>query len=170
MNTFSFSPRSGLMRLVAVFLCAALVLSGVPAVFAEESFTLGDADCDGEVTAADARSALRASIGLLDLSGVFEAVDVVKDDRITPADALQIYKLAVEIDTLDGPRAPEDEAGSGASYLLSNRIDGSTVFVTVSVSPADCAESGMFRLLFDRDLFSIDDWERAGNNVFTAYN
>ncbi len=55
----------------------------------------GDVDGDGEVTVADALSALRASVGLAELGEeAFAAADVDADGAITVSDALRILRAA----------------------------------------------------------------------------
>ncbi len=68
----------------------------------EPAFTLGDVDGDGEVTAADARDALRASVKLENYasgSREFLAADVDKDNALTSADARLILRRSVGIRT-----------------------------------------------------------------------
>ncbi|MBR3597279.1 MAG: leucine-rich repeat protein [Clostridia bacterium] len=64
-------------------------------------YTLGDIDNDNETSSADARIALRASVGLEELS--FEekkAADVDKDFIITSADARTILRVSVGLEEL----------------------------------------------------------------------
>lgn len=70
---------------------------------------LGDIDEDGKVTSADARLALRAAVGLEDISsgsGAFTAADADKDGKITSADARLILRAAVGLEQLPG-EAPD---------------------------------------------------------------
>ncbi len=58
----------------------------------------GDVDCDGKISATDARDVLRASVGLEDFSkneAVYTAADVEKDGKITASDAREILRAAV---------------------------------------------------------------------------
>ncbi len=58
----------------------------------------GDVNCDGEVTAEDARLALRAAVGLEDFpenSPAFRAADLDGSGDITAEDARAILRLAV---------------------------------------------------------------------------
>ena len=58
----------------------------------------GDADCDGKVTVADARAALRCAIGLGGLSYEgFYAADTDGDKEITAADARNLLRAAIGI-------------------------------------------------------------------------
>ena len=61
----------------------------------------GDVDGDSYVTAADARMALRAAVGLTTLSGEwFTSADTDKDGDITSADARRILRAAVGLEEL----------------------------------------------------------------------
>ena len=65
---------------------------------------LGDIDLDDDITAADARLALRAAVGLEDYavgSIQFRHADVDTDGEITAADARLILRVVVEIDKPD---------------------------------------------------------------------
>ena len=58
----------------------------------------GDVDGDGEVTVADALTALRASVGLAELGEeAYAAADVDADGAITVSDALRILRAAAGI-------------------------------------------------------------------------
>lgn len=66
-------------------------------------YTLGDVSGDGEVTAEDARLALRAAVGLETFaagSTQFLAADATKDGAITAEDARLILRAAVGLETL----------------------------------------------------------------------
>ncbi len=70
---------------------------------ADFPFILGDIDKDGSVTSADARLALRASVGLekyTDGSEAFTAADVDHDGEITSADARLILRASVGLQKL----------------------------------------------------------------------
>ena len=65
-------------------------------------YELGDVDGDGDITAADARSALRASVKLesyAEGSREFLAADVDKDNALTSGDARLILRRSVGIKT-----------------------------------------------------------------------
>lgn len=82
---------------------AALYVNGA------ESFISGDVDSDGQISSADARLALRASVGLEHLSfksGV--AADVNADNTISSDDARTILRVSVGLDTLKNPELPDD--------------------------------------------------------------
>ena len=60
----------------------------------------GDSNCDGKVTAADARIALRCAAGLDTVDELFKyAVDVNEDGRITASDARLILRVVAQFDT-----------------------------------------------------------------------
>ena len=63
------------------------------------AFTLGDIDNDGQITSADARSALRAAVGLDTLTETQQkAADVNKDGAVTSTDARSILRCAVGLE------------------------------------------------------------------------
>ena len=95
----------------------------------------GDADCDGKVTAADARLALRASVDLETLSEyAAKAADTDSDGKITAADARVILRLAVGLpkEGEDRPRKPkyftpaltEKDVPEGAKIIYLTFDDG----------------------------------------------
>lgn len=60
----------------------------------------GDSNCDGRLTAADARFALRCAAGMDPVDELFKyAVDVNEDGRITAADARLILRVVAQLDT-----------------------------------------------------------------------
>lgn len=65
------------------------------------TYTLGDVNGDNSVTAADARLALRASVGLENLEGAaLKAADADKNNEITAADARLILRASVGLEEL----------------------------------------------------------------------
>ncbi len=68
----------------------------------EPDFTLGDVNGDGEITASDARSALRASAGMAELDETqFKAADANGDGEITASDARTILRVSAGLATFD---------------------------------------------------------------------
>ena len=68
-----------------------------------DAFLLGDVDFDGNITAADARLALRASVGLENFNAKqTKAADADKDGKITAADARLILRCSVGLEDLNG--------------------------------------------------------------------
>ncbi len=64
-------------------------------------FSKGDINADGKVTAGDARTVLRASVGLSTLAGAtFFAGDADRDGRISAADARLILRASVGLENL----------------------------------------------------------------------
>lgn len=89
--------RSILSISLAIILCfSSLFVSAVSAL------TMGDVDGDGEVKAADARLALRASVGLENLSeDQKKAADVDYDGQIKAADARIILRASVGLEEIE---------------------------------------------------------------------
>ncbi len=70
-------------------------------VIAKLEFTSGDVNCDGRITAADARLVLRISAKLdksEDYNLPLEAFDVTGDSKITAADARRILRIAAKLE------------------------------------------------------------------------
>ena len=92
------SLKTLLITLVAL-VCASLF------IFTAFANSLGDVDGEGGVTAADARLALRAAVGLENYapgSAEFKAADADHDNKITSADARLILRAAVGLEDLSG--------------------------------------------------------------------
>ena len=87
-----------------IFLIAlAALLAFTLGAFAAEAFSRGDVSGDGNVTAEDARFALRAAVGLEHYaagSKQFNAADADGDTGITASDARLILRAAVGLETL----------------------------------------------------------------------
>lgn len=72
---------------------------------AEITVLLGDADTDGEIAAADARIALRLSVGLEQATeNLVRICDVDHDGRPTAADARVILRVSVRLDSLNNAK------------------------------------------------------------------
>jgi len=68
------------------------------------SYSLGDVDADGSITAADARLALRCAVKLQNYaegSAEFLASDIDKDKTVTAGDARIILRIAVNLESVD---------------------------------------------------------------------
>ena len=110
------------IRILAV-ITAVLVLFSVNAHAA--SLLAGDIDCDGSVTAADARLALRYSVGLEEFDEQQLLIsDVDLNNKTDASDARAILRMAVGLDGLVYIEATEEE-----SYFEAHFID---------VGQADC--------------------------------
>ncbi len=99
----------------------------------------GDVDGDGSVTAADARLALRAAVGLekaiVKGTAAFTAADVDGDGVITAADARTILRIAVKLEDPDGLSGYDILRGS-AFYLTGAMTSGGTTSpMKLAVSP-----------------------------------
>ena len=67
----------------------------------KSAIIVDDVDGDGEVSSYDARQALRASVGLVELSGMtFFVADADRDDVISASDARLILRASVGLETL----------------------------------------------------------------------
>ena len=76
-------------------------------------YTWGDVDCDGKVTASDARLLLRKAVDLIDEEFTDDLIpwsDFDADGKITASDARTALRMAVDLDTVESlglPEAPE---------------------------------------------------------------
>ena len=94
-------------KVIAVFVaCVMIAALFVPFTLAdneketEPCTSWGDMDKDGKTTPADARLALRQSVGLEDYpEDALYRCDTDKDGSITPADARFILRLTVNLET-----------------------------------------------------------------------
>lgn len=131
------------VKAICVFLALALLC-----VFpAGQAFAAakGDVDGNGSVTAADARLALRASVGLESYavgSAKYTAADYNSDGKITAEDARAILRISVGLPA-DGGMNQYDILRSGRFYMtganvingtvspMEMGVDGSTVYVSM---------------------------------------
>ena len=91
--TQATTQNTGLRRRLCTT-CGAVFTEILPRLFA-----MGDVDFDGEITAADARMALRASVGLETLSAAaLVSADVEKDGEITAGDARLLLRASVGLE------------------------------------------------------------------------
>ena len=80
-------------------------------VFALDAYAKGDVSGDGEITAEDARLALRGAVGLENFapgSKEYNAADVDGTEGLSAADARLILRAAVGLETLTQPVGPEN--------------------------------------------------------------
>ena len=100
---------------------------------------LGDVDGKEGVTAADARLALRAAVGLEDYaagSAEFIAADADRDGSIAAGDARLILRAAVGLELLDWPTSNKqyDTLRSGTYYFKGTMTqDGQTVPIAMGI-------------------------------------
>lgn len=90
---------------LSVILCTIIVFSVfIPFAGAAENFSKGDVDGNGQISASDARLALRASVKLETLSlKAMKAADVNEDDYVTAADARTILRVSVGLEFFAEP-------------------------------------------------------------------
>ncbi len=88
--------------LMVMVLLATVVIVGnklIPATAEAASYKMGDVDNDGEVTASDARLALRAAVGLENFTAdQTKRADMDKDGDVTAQDARLILRTAVGLE------------------------------------------------------------------------
>ena len=109
-------------KTISLILICLLLLLQTPAVFAANPLK-GDIDGDGEVTAFDARLALRCAVGLENLTPrQLSAAGVSGARKITAADARTILRMAVKLTdyTAEAAEAVETKL---ASMSLSEKIE-----------------------------------------------
>ncbi len=121
---------------------------------------LGDVDGDGRLTAADARLALRASVGLENFSvnsKEFIACDVDGDGVITAGDARRILRAAVGLEdpSLFGTPDETDLAQQG-TFKLVYSVDGDEYCVDLYAVNCIGLKSANLELLYDPDVLEFD--------------
>ena len=85
--------------IISTILAAAMLLACLTAAFAARP---GDMDADSKVTASDARTVLRAAVGLDVLTPEqFAAADADHDNKITASDARLVLRVSVGLDALN---------------------------------------------------------------------
>ena len=96
--------KKRLKRITALLMCLALLIPCASFAYATEiTVLLGDADTDGAVTAADARIALRLSVGLDNITeNLIKICDTDADGRVTAADARIILRVSVGLSSFNG--------------------------------------------------------------------
>ena len=88
------------LALAAALLLSALSPLAIPSVSAA-AVLRGDIDADGSISSADARTALRGSVGLEELTADFMTrADVDSDGELTSADARTILRASVNLETI----------------------------------------------------------------------
>ena len=84
------------MRERTCSVCGAKEQEEIPAL----AWLTGDVNGDGKVNSSDARLALRAAVGLEDLTEAQKAAaDVNRDGNVRSSDARKILRVAVGLDT-----------------------------------------------------------------------
>lgn len=95
--------------------CLSTVLLCGTFMFFVSAAVKGDIDADGEITASDARFALRGSVGLEEFSEEeFTAADYDEDGTVTASDARMILRVSVGLEANDPvlPDEPEEHIPS----------------------------------------------------------
>ena len=88
--------------LVCTILVLALLVNCVPVTAADYDLLLGDVDGDGSLTAGDARTVLRASVGLDTLDKDKQIIaDVDFKDSVSAGDARMILRASVGLENID---------------------------------------------------------------------
>lgn len=96
-------------RLFSFFLAALMIFTALP-IAAVSSAMIGDVDGSGDISASDARLALRASVGLETLDASKRKVaDVDGSGDITASDARLILRASVGLETLAPPEFDEND-------------------------------------------------------------
>ena len=104
-----------LTKVMSVVLAFVMLMSmGIYSSAKEQYYRLGDFDLDGEITAADARMVLRASVGLETLTDFQKLISDYDDDGdISAADARMVLRTCVGLETV----IYVDDQGERYGYL-----------------------------------------------------
>ena len=133
---------------------------------------IGDADCNGVLTAADAAAILRYIVRLSNLSpqGMINA-DANNDGKITAADAAAILRYIVKLDTLP-PATPDPNATPRPTSVPTNRYGGPSVGdEKLVVSDSDPNIDKIYNLVLNRRLSTTGSSYRnlASTNVASQH-
>ncbi len=130
-------------KVLSMILAAAMLLTCLAAAFAARP---GDMDADSKVTASDARTVLRAAVGLDVLTPEqFAAADADRDNRITASDARLVLRCAVDLESLDP--APIPETFKAGFIFLNDESSGyDNNFIEAALDA--CGELGLERSQF----------------------
>lgn len=116
-----------LKKVISLLIVLSMVFSFSTVVFAVTDVITGDANSDGKVTAADARTTLRIAAFLVQPDeNQKKAADVNGDDKITAADARKILRVAAGLGKFSNNGTGNGSSSSG----LVNNPDG-TVYIAV---------------------------------------
>ena len=88
-------------KLLSVLLVLSLLFTAFAYAGGQPAYELGDVDNDGEISAADARLALRGSVKLVKMekdTQEFLSADADKDGTVTSSDARLILRVSVKLD------------------------------------------------------------------------
>ncbi|MBQ6021762.1 MAG: BMP family ABC transporter substrate-binding protein [Clostridia bacterium] len=103
----------------------------------------GDMDADNKITAGDARTVLRAAVGLEVLTPEqFAAADADHDNKITASDARLVLRSAVDLESLDPAPIP-DTFKAGFIFLNGEESGYDKNFIDAALDA--CAELGLER-------------------------
>lgn len=119
-------------KLLSVFLVACLLFAALAYAGGLPAYEIGDVDNDGRISAADARLALRGSVGLEKMekdTQRFLSADADGDGNITSADARLILRVSVnldkfyEIENVAGYPKKDGEKTLRAFFVNGRRMD-----------------------------------------------
>ncbi|MBQ6066949.1 MAG: dockerin type I repeat-containing protein, partial [Clostridia bacterium] len=89
-------------KLLALILATVMIFSTAVLLPASAAILRGDVDHDGKISSADARLALRGSVGLEELTADFiMRADVDRNGKVESSDARTILRTSVNLDTID---------------------------------------------------------------------
>ena len=163
-------------KLLSVLLVACLLFTVFAYAGGLPAYEFGDVDNDGTVSAADARLALRGSVGLEKMekdTRRFLSADVDGDGKVTSADARLILRVSVKLDTfyqienVAGYPKKDGERTLHAFFVNGKRMDFDvyTYGDSTDVYAPPCL---ICWLALDIDAVSCSVWE-DGRNVDGAF-
>lgn len=131
-----------------------------------KDYVLGDVNLDGEVTAADARLALRACANLMVLEGLAEiAADYNENGKLTAADARYILRVAANLDpyakievTTKPPTTQPSETETQPPVVTS-KIISAPLICQYPDYPSGCESvAAVMNLKYYRFVITVDDF------------
>ncbi len=143
----------------------------------EDNYLLGDVDRDLHISASDARLALRAAVGLEELTDLqFFVADVNADEVITAEDARQILRAAIQLSQIGNDNTPSAKpADSDPVVVLDSDwtvTDDNTVVLNVYFDDSVGLQSWHLDFAYDKDVFGMADNRDVlqGSDAMTVWN
>lgn len=165
------------IRILSIFIILTILVSLVVPVYAA-GYSIGDVDGNGTITAADARLALRASVGLEKLSvKQIIAADIDRKSGITASDARLILRASVGLENLSAQNKPGTEVSDktiAEKYIevfkKSAKQNGATTkSIAEKLSKSDIVDMATLVQDMSPGYFAGFDAEIAGFKKCTAF-
>ena len=123
-------------KVIALLVAVSLMCSFSVFFASAESVSIGDVNEDGKITASDARTVLRASAKLEELTeSQLKAADADFNEKVTAADARLILRISAKLE--DIPEAPETEQTTAETTTVNSETTTGSSAETTTKKPAE---------------------------------